>query len=376
MFKFVRELLLLLESSMRRGISAVLATAILLTVVIGVAVAYALWFKGVVGAAGYGTRPVRLGIEDFRVLGPIAIFRIHNIGSDTVYIDTLLINDREVEVMTAYDVASKDLRLMEEDGQTVIVVNPGEMVEVWVLNPEGDFEPDVSYRVLVATTLGFEASKIVKAHRAMIVEPKVEIYIKNRGLTYKVDLVRLRWEIYEGSPESPGNVLWSGRLRFVEDREVRIREMPEFKQQPIITVRNPLAGKGEEYVIWMDHNEVSYEYGSGYYRLDPVDGAVPRLDFILFFEDLWRPGSAGDADYNEHVTRVTWRVDGSVRAAVYFGAHGFTFDVYIGGKYAYQVGGSHWQEPGKCTYCNILSKDYNGDDLRGAIQEKIYFIKP
>ena len=78
-----------------------------------------------------------------------------------MYIDTLLINDREVEVLTAYDVASKDLRLMEEDGQTVIVINPGEMVEVWVLNPEGDFEPDVSYKVLVAEAANFQFDRVV-----------------------------------------------------------------------------------------------------------------------------------------------------------------------------------------------------------------------
>ena len=61
------------------GISPAIATVILLTVTIVVLIAYSLWFKGLVGAAGYGTRPVRLGIEDFRVLGPLAIFRIHNI---------------------------------------------------------------------------------------------------------------------------------------------------------------------------------------------------------------------------------------------------------------------------------------------------------
>ncbi len=355
---------------MAKGISPLLATTIILAVVLAVAVAYALWFKGIVGAVGYGTRPVRLGVADFRVLGPLAIFRVHNIGSDTVYIDDITINNRRVELLTAYEIASKNLRVVFESGHPVVVSNPGELIEVWVILSEGEFQPGNAYRVSLHTTLGFEIFKVLKAFRAAMVEPKVEIYIRNRGVTYCIDLLRMKWKVYNGDPQSPGNVLWEGKLRFVEGPEVVVNS--EFKQQPVVAVRNPKAGKGEDYIIWMNHNNVGYEHGSGYYKLDAVQHSVPMLDYIFFCEDLWNgPGNAGDADYNEHVTRVTWRIDGSVRIAVYFGAHGYTLDVYVGGEYVYTIQGE---------YRNITDFNYNGfrgtDDLRCAISGKIFELKP
>ena len=69
---------------------------------------------------------------------------------------------------------------------------------------------------------------------------------------------------------------------------------------------------------------------------------------------------------------------------VYFGAHGYIFDVYIGGKYVYTVGGGSKQPccegECKCSYCKIIECDYNGkygkDDLRLYTPDKVYKVVP
>jgi len=56
---------------------------------------------------------------------------------------------------------------------------------------------------------------------------------------------------------------------------------------------------------------------------------------------------------------------------VYFGAHGYTFDVYVGGDFVYTIKG---------TYRNIINWSYGGsygvDDLRASISDKTWIVSP
>ena len=355
----------------RKGIEPLIAAVIVTAVGITISVAVSLWMLGVIGSTGYGTRPIEIGISQFRALGPYAMIMLQNLGGETVYIDEIRIGNKIFDVVTAYEYHTLEPCLDKlSEGNYLISVGPGKLIEIWVLAPEDfEFKPGVEYRVSAHTTLGFSADKIIKASRWMLRPPTLDLYIRNRNVTYHIDFARLTWTVYQGSPDNLGTVLWSGSLLFTSEDKLEITD--EVKQQPVAVVLNPKAGRGD-FIVWCDHNNVGYEWGSGYYNLTKVDYAVPFLDFILYFEDLWNgSGSAGDADYNEHVTRVTWMRNGNARVAVYFGAHGYTLDVYVGGQYVYTITGH---------YYNIVDTDYNGpygvDDLRAEIQDKIWIVKP
>jgi len=345
---------------------------IIISVAIAISIAFALWSAGIIGSTGYGTKPIMIGVSEFRAIGPLSMTLIQNLGGETIYIDEVRVGKWRVDIITAYSFSNLEARLKKVDDEYLVTINPGEMVEIWTLMPEGvELKPGVEYRISIHTTLGFSAEKIIRAERWMIMPPTVDLYIRNRDLTYHIDFARLRWRVHGGSPDNPGSILWSGSLVFLESNYVSIRSNPSLKNQPVIAVLNPKAGKAD-FTLWIDHNLVGYEYSSGYYRLDKVENAVPFLDFILFFEDLWNgPGNAGDADYNEHVTRVTWMRNGKVRVAVYFGAHGYTFDVYVGGDFVYTIKG---------TYRNIINWSYSGsygvDDLRASISDKTWIVSP
>lgn len=355
-----------------RGISALISIVIIVSVGIAISIAFTLWSVGIIGSTGYGTKPIMIGVSEFRAIGPLSMILIQNLGGEIIYVDDVRVGKWRVDVITAYSFSNLEPRLKKVDGEYLVTINPGEMVEIWTLMPEGvELKPGVEYRISVHTTLGFSAEKIIRAERWMLIPPTVDLYIRNRDLTYHINFARLNWCVHEGSPENPGDVLWSGSLIFLEDDYVSIRDNPNLKSQPVITVLNPMAGRAD-FIVWVDHNLVNYEYGSGYYKLDRIENAVPFLDFILFFEDLWSgPGNAGDADYNEHVTRVTWMRNGKVRVAVYFGAHAYTFDVYVGGEFVYTIRG---------TYHNIIDFHFNGkygvDDLRASISDKTWIVSP
>ncbi len=208
----------------------------------------------------------------------------------------------------------------------------------------------------------------------------LDIYIRNRDTVYEVDFGRMTYKVFKGTPQNPSEVLYSGSIKFITSDKVSIKNDPTLKNAPLIVVRNPYAGK-KNFILWVDHNKVDYECSSGYYNLSVVKDAVPFLDFIIFFEDKWGEKNP-DYDYNEHVTRVVWTKEGYAIVMVYFGAHGYTFDVYVGGKYVYTVGGGNKKETccGKCVYCNIVTCNYNGthgvDDLRSYIPDKVYKVVP
>lgn len=352
-----------------RGISTLISIVIIISVGIAISIAFAFWSVGIIGSTGYGTRPMMIGISEFRAIGPLAMILVQNLGGETIYVDEVRVGKWHVDVITAYSFSNLEPRLKKVEGEYLVTINPGEMVEIWTLMPEGvELKPGVEYQISVHTTLGFSAMKIIRAERWMLIPPTVDLYIRNRdqnsGLTYHINFARLNWCVHKGSPENPGDVLWSGSLIFLEDDYVSIRDNPNLKNQPVITVLNPMAGR-DDFIVWVDHNEVNYENGSGYYKLDRIENAVPFLDFILFFEDLWMDPS-NDADYNEHVTRVTWMRNGKVRVAVYFGDHAYTFDVYVGGEFVYTIRG---------TYHNIIG-EYDEDDLRASISDKTWIISP
>lgn len=365
------------DDNNKTGISPVVATIIIIAVAIAIGIAFSFWVSGILSAIGYGTRPIMLSVWEFRIYGSTILISVKNSGGDTVYINRITINGRwEPRVLSAYLYGTSESRISWDGDEYLIRVDPGEFVEIWCLAPEDmKIVPGHILQVEIGTTIGFASPKDIKVERGALVPPTLDIYIHQRNVTYSVDFIRMKWLIHRGVPGnfSDIDIIANGSLVFLDTYYIEVNDT--LKQQPVIVVKNPLAGK-DNYIIWMNHNDVSYEWGSGYYNLSKVDEAVPYLDFIIFFEDLWNPpNNAGDADYNEHVTRVTWLRDGSARVAVYFGAHGYTFDVYVGGKYVYTISGS---------YHNITRSDYKldicdecpMDDLREYLSNKVFIVKP
>ncbi len=356
----------------RVGISAPIAISIVVAIGVAISITYALWVAGVMGQAGYGTKPIKLGIADFRVVGPYTMILIQNLGSDTVYVDDIMLNNYVMKPLTAFEYNTMENRLELTGKSWLIEVKPGELVEVWLESKSiTQLKPGVDYSVNIHTVNGFKATKIIKAERWMLVPTTLDIYIRNRDTTYEVDFGRMTYKVFKGTPQNPGKIICNGSMKFLETDGVFISKDPSLKDAPLIVVRNPYAGK-RNFILFVDHNYVSYEYGSGYYNLSVIKDAVPFLDFMVLFEDQWSsPGIAGDADYNELVTRVTWVKEGYAVVTEYFSAHGYTFDVYVGGKYVFSEQGNYW---------NICNNAYDGkygtDDLRCSLPGRTFKVIP
>ncbi len=156
-----------------------------------------------------------------------------------------------------------------------------------------------------------------------------------------------------GSLENPPKPLYQGESIVVQSYEGRahqyVVDTPNGYgiDSPFIIVLNPSVRKESNYT-WYNLNEaVKYKY-----IREPVDRAIQGLDFIILWEDLWHgPPPTTTWTWNDsyslidHVVRVTWREDGSVRIGVYRCSGGYLHVFVLGTKYIYyKPHGDNWGE--------------------------------
>ncbi len=106
---------------------------------------------------------------------------------------------------------------------------------------------------------------------------------------------------------------------------------------PFIVVLNPHVKKASNYT-WYNLNEAVKQK----FVRQPVDRAIQGLDLIILWEDLWHgPPPTTTWTWNDayslidHVVRVTWREDGSVRIAVYRCSGWYLHVFLLGTQYIY-----------------------------------------
>ena len=151
----------------KNGISPVIATVIIVAVSIAIAIAVAFWVSGLLGATGYGTRPVKLAIySDLELYGEYFVVLVKNLGSDTVYIDKLFIDGKPVSYI--FDAQTYptpgEARWFYESGSGIIVyINPGETVQIKGVIKNISLEPGVTHQLSIHTTLGLEFHRELNA---------------------------------------------------------------------------------------------------------------------------------------------------------------------------------------------------------------------
>ena len=152
-------------SAWNRGISPVVATVIVVAVTIAIAVAVAFWISGILGATGYGTRPVKLAIySDLEIYGEYFVILVKNLGSDTVFIDRLYVDEKPVTYI--FDAQTYpppgEPRWIHEEGERVIVyINPGETVQIKGVTGNISLDPGVTHEVTIHTAQGFEFHRVL-----------------------------------------------------------------------------------------------------------------------------------------------------------------------------------------------------------------------
>ncbi|RLE59806.1 MAG: hypothetical protein DRJ32_04010, partial [Thermoprotei archaeon] len=143
------------------AISPVIATVIIVAVTIAVAIAFALWASGLLSAAGYGTRPIKLAIHgEFQVRDNDFWIAVKNLGSDPVWIDRVLVNGKPgVIILYARDADTGGYVLTEE---RQIMIYPGHTVEIYGVTPFL-LKPGMFYELTFHTASGIVFSRNLRA---------------------------------------------------------------------------------------------------------------------------------------------------------------------------------------------------------------------
>jgi len=148
------------------GISPVIATIIVVAVTIAISIAIAFWLSGIIGATGYGTRPLKLAIYGDMDVKGIAVgsqfkITIKNLGGDPVYIDFIMI-DGKYEALILHARNSTNHSKLMEDGKT-IMIDPGETVDIYGIVRNVTLDPSTTHEVEIHTALGLEFNRPIKA---------------------------------------------------------------------------------------------------------------------------------------------------------------------------------------------------------------------
>ncbi|MCS7364907.1 MAG: hypothetical protein NDF54_05660, partial [archaeon GB-1867-035] len=158
---------------MEKGISPVISALILFAVGLAISLAVIAWSTGIMGGAGYGTRPILMGIHDtMHGSGSIFMTYIRNFGGDTVFIDQIIIDGKYTATITAaYETTLKEKRLSyDEYGNTIVMLKPGDKVTVlFTLElPKNEirrlFSTGTHHEVKIHLSLGYEYQSVVQCY--------------------------------------------------------------------------------------------------------------------------------------------------------------------------------------------------------------------
>jgi len=150
------------------GISPVIATVIIVAVIIAISIAVAFWLSGIIGATGYGTRPIKLAIySDLDLYGEYFVILVKNLGSDEVFIDKMFIDGKPVSYIfdaQTYPVPG-EARWFYQPGEGIIVyIRPGETVQIKGVIKDISLDPGVTHEVSLHTSQGFEFRRALQAN--------------------------------------------------------------------------------------------------------------------------------------------------------------------------------------------------------------------
>ncbi len=151
----------------KKSVSPVIATVIIVAVAIAIGIAVAFWISGLLGAIGYGTRPIKLAIYgELQGGGSLLYVRVKNLGGDQVFIDYVMLDGKYHGTITgAYNEENGEDRTITENNEKIAYLKPGEtIVLLFTLELNKSemariFQPGVSHQITLHTTLGLEFYK-------------------------------------------------------------------------------------------------------------------------------------------------------------------------------------------------------------------------
>ncbi len=162
-----------------KSISAIIAVVIIVAVTVAIAIGIAMWLIGVETSTGFGTRPVRLQLYGgMKVRGNEFHIIVKNAGSDTIYIDRILIDETNLAlVIDAREWDTWESRIDEQNGR-MVYVNPGEIVEIWGVVKKY-LKPGMTHSIRIHTTMGAEYYRLVRSSYSPLI---TGIYAIDTGL--------------------------------------------------------------------------------------------------------------------------------------------------------------------------------------------------
>ena len=147
-----------------KSISAIIAVILIVAVTVAISVGIALWLLGVERSAGFGTRPVRLQLfGDMKVRGNEFHVIVKNTGSDTLYIDRIIVDDKYTAIiLDAREWETWESRVDEVGGARMVYAEPGEVVEIWGI-VEKELKPGMVHSIRIHTTMGVDFYRLVRS---------------------------------------------------------------------------------------------------------------------------------------------------------------------------------------------------------------------
>ena len=371
----------------RKGISPLIAIVIIVSMSMYLSIAVSLWMAGIIGQYGYGTRPIRLEIRNPITYGRLFRVYIRNMGGENLYIDNIFVNNKFAKMKLAYDLVNPSRYSISFYGQRdfLICIEPGQTIVLWALAEES-MKAGVDYSIRIHTTLGFEASTILRPAlgvdlgRLAAVRMIAVYYHWQGGRGCLVEFDPATWEykywnilcdlsepenatkyILIGKNGASGNITNPPPPLYQGETPVLIRSFASASTyntpptSPVIMVLNLYAHLRTWNFTWQDLAKYRDKF-----IMEKVPKAVTGLDFILLWEDQWgNPANSGNGKsgpewinwddphaWIDHAVRITWLEDGRVRVGVYRAGGGYFHVLYIGEDYIYHKPyGDYWGDP-------------------------------
>ena len=392
---------------MKKGISPLIATVVIVGVSIYLALAVALWELGIIGLQGYGTRVVELKVMYPESYGRLFKFMVRNLGGEKVYIDQVYVNNLPAKVRLAFNWDDPSVNYIYYKPQDVvnIPVGPGETFVIYAIVSE-PMKAGVAYDIKIHTTIGFEQHVLLQPELGIDVGRLASVRLiafndinwwvwdwRNTGFNgWMVEFDPTTWEysmwnvqnqnpwgyvtdprdfLFIGANGQTGDIfnlpppLYKGDAPIVISSSARAIDFTSYPFTPIVLVMNLYSYKQDFNFTW--YNQARRVDTFIMERLSKV---VSPLDFIILWEDqVDDPNSpngsikSGTDPYSwvDHAVRVSWLKTGQVRIGVYRASGWYLHVFLLGTNYVYfKPHGDYW-DPQYSDLDNYGYAWYTGD---------------
>lgn len=394
-----------LSKRKHRGVSPLIAVVIIVSMSMYLSIAVALWMAGIIGQYGYGTRPIRLEIRNPITYGRLFRVYIRNMGGENLYIDNILVNNKFAKMKLAYDMANPSRYSIAFYGQRdfLIGIEPGQTIVLWALAEES-MKAGVDYSVRIHTTLGFEASIILRPALGIDLGRLAAVklialtdgsgsfgyngwIIEFNPATWEYKFWQFRnpdgnvttWEDFEligengavGTLEDPPEPIYGGEIPIAIKDTLHVSNINKEPTTPIFITLNLYAHLRDRNFTLINYDRPDGIPQITKFIMEKVPKAITGLDFIILWEDQWRSPTwiNSESDWRswiDHVVRVTWLEDGRVRIGVYRCSGGYLHVFYIGTDFIYyKPHGDCWGDSGYGT----------SDSIAPGLEGKYVFIE-